>query len=461
MSLRKKTITENLITTIQTYITKQNLLTTGKPVIVGFSGGSDSVALLFILKQLGYQCITAHCNFHLRDDESDRDEASCRLFAEQQAVTFEKIDFDTKSYAAQHHLSIEMAARELRYKWLEEIRKKFDAQAIAIAHHRGDSIETLLINLIRGTGIRGLTGIRPKNGFIVRPLLCIGQDDITQFIKENNLSFVTDSSNLSDDFMRNKIRLRLLPMMKELNPSIELAMARTAEQLADAETVYIQAIEDARKIVTTKASDGVLKISIPHLKGLPASKTILYELLRPYGFTRQLSENIYYSLSGVSGKIFKTLDSGYQLLKDRDTLLIYQSAAESPENYQIRKNETSFEIPAFRLSIQQVDVSPTLIIDKSPATVAFDYDKLIFPLTLRKWQTGDWFIPFGMKGRKKLSDYFSDHKFSILQKSKIWLLCSGEDIIWIIGERIDNRFRLGVRSKKALLINFFSNNTCI
>ena len=440
---------------IKSFIETHQLLTTEKPVIVGFSGGCDSVALLFILKQSGYQCIAAHCNFRLRSDESDRDEIFCRQFAEQQEVIFEKTDFATQSYAAKHHLSIEMAARVLRYEWFESLRQKYEAQAIAVAHHRDDSNETLLINLIRGTGIRGLRGILPKNGWVVRPLLCVGKGELLQFVQENGLSFVVDRTNFSDDIFRNNIRLRLLPMMKELNPSVDLSLARTAEHLADVEKIYLHTIDHVRNALLKKVADEVFSISIADLSDLPAPQTLLYELLLPFGFTRQLSENVFHTLSNESGKIFNAPASGYQLQKDRDALLIYKKPGSTTNFYRIEDNITHFDIPSLRFTFQKVIISQTFEIDKSPHAATFDCDKLRFPLTLRKCRAGDWFIPFGMKGRKKISDYFTDYKFSRPQKDKTWLLCSGKDVIWVVGQRIDNRYRIDSQTHFALKISMF------
>ena len=428
----------------------------GKPVIVGFSGGGDSVALLYILNSLRFHCIAAHCNFHLRENESDRDELFCRNFAEQHTITFEKVDFDTQSYATRQHISIEMAARALRYEWFEILRIKHDAQAIAVAHHHGDSAETILLNMIRGAGIRGLCGIRPRNGWVVRPFLCVGKDEINRFMEEHHLPFVSDSSNLSEEYTRNFIRLRIIPLMKKVNPSVEEALSRTATHLADVETIYLQMIENAKKLLLKKTGDDVFSISINKLLHQPAPQTILYELLRPFGFTRPVSKDIFYSLSGVSGKIFVTPDSGYLLLKDRSSLIVYKKTDQTAEMYQIHVNDLKTDHLPVRLSIRKVKVNKAFEIVKSPSTLTLDYDKINFPLLLRKWRPGDWFVPFGMRGHKKISDYFSDHKFTILQKNKTWLLCSGNDILWIVGERVDNRFIVDNHTKYALVIKKFS-----
>lgn len=445
-----------LIRKINKYIETNHLLTPGDPVVVGFSGGSDSVTLLYILIRLGYRCIAAHCNFHLRAGESDRDETFCRNFAAQHGSLFEQIDFDTRSFATRHHISIEMAARNLRYEWFESIRQKYDAQAITVAHHRDDSNETMLQNMIRGTGIRGLCGIRNRCGRVVRPLLCIGKDDINRFIEEQQLTYVTDSSNRSDEYTRNFLRLHLIPLMKEVNPSVGEALARTVAQLADVENIYLHTIEKAGKKLLKKIEDNVFSISIDKLSLQTSPQTILYELLQPFGFTRHLSNDIYSSLSGESGRIFNAPDSDYQLVKDRVSLLIYKKPAQTTVEYPISENGTDFDQLPIRLSMQIIEVNDAFEIDLSPSTATFDYDKIKFPLVLRKWHIGDWFIPFGMKGRKKVSDYYTDHKFSLLKKNKTWLLCSGNDILWIVGERTDNRFRLESHSKNAVILNFFS-----
>jgi tRNA(Ile)-lysidine synthase len=457
-----------VIRIVQTYIETHRLLTFGKPVIVGFSGGSDSVSLLYMLNRLGYTCIAAHCNFRLRRDESDRDEAFCKQFAEKYRIDSEINRFDTIAYAKRKRLSIEMAARKLRYEWFETIRKKHDAQAIAVAHHQDDSHETILLNLIRGTGIRGLCGIRPKNGWIVRPLRCLSAENITSFLKTHNLPFVTDSTNLTDAYTRNFIRLRLLPLMEKINPSVKTALARAADHLSDTEAIYLQTIKQLRHTLVRPTNKDEFRISIEDLMQQPARQTVLYELLQPFGFARPVTEEIFRALTGIPGKRFRTPDGEYELLKDRDFLFIYKSSAfvpnpqkttelqNRPETYSIdeQMRDESPSIP-IRFSTRKVKIDASFKIDTSPLVATFDYDKLQFPLTLRKWKAGDRFIPFGMKQSKKLSDFFSDEKYNRLNKRRSWLLCSGDRIIWVVGKRIDNRFRIDNQTRYAFIINFF------
>jgi len=434
---------------IRTYIEKHKLLRTGEPVIVGLSGGADSVALLYCLANLNYSCIAAHCNFHLRGEESDLDAIFTQQIADSLRVPYYIKDFDTTGYAKQRHISVEMAARELRYRWFEELRADCHAQAIAVAHHRDDSVETVLLNLIRGTGIHGLTGIRPKRDSIVRPLLETTRKEILDWLNKQGINYRTDSSNLSDKYTRNYIRLHILPMMEMLNPSAGQAITRTAGHLSDVEVIYADFIEKERQ----RLMDVGQRISIADLLKSVAPQTVLYELLKPYGFTRLVSELVYHSLSGESGKVFYTPDSACQLVKDRDFLLITAKPIQDKTIYTIQAND-SIESP-IRLQTQLTKKTNEYQVEKSKTTASFDFDKLTFPLTLRTWKKGDWFVPFGMKGRKKISDYFSDQKFDRNRKDRTWLLCSGSDIIWIVGERTDDRYKIDDATKKILKIFFF------
>lgn len=433
---------------VRAYIEKYRLLTENRPVLVGVSGGADSIALLTILVESGYSCIAAHCNFHLRGDESLRDEQFVREYARKLDVPFLMTDFDTRKYAADRHLSIEMAARELRYGWFEEQRAATGAQAVAVAHHRDDSVETLLMNLVRGTGIRGMSGIRPRNGFVVRPLLAVSREDILEWLAGRGLTYVTDSTNLSDAYTRNFIRLRVLPLLKEINPSVKDAIARTSEHLSAAEAVYLHVVKEARNAVVEQGD----RLSIAALMRYPSPDAILYELLKTYGFTRPVAEDVYLSLTKESGKTF--FSSTHRLIKDRDYLLLSPLVKEEVREYTLTGGEKVWSGPV-KLSFEKIVIKEDFHIRKDKNIAYFDYDKLTFPLTLRTWKEGDWFIPFGMKGRKKLSDYFSDHKFSRLDKERTWLLCSGGAVIWIVGERSDNRFCLDKTTKSVLVVNFF------
>ena len=434
---------------VRAYIDKYQLLTVGKPVLVGVSGGADSIALLTVLVELGYSCIVGHCNFHLRGEESMRDEHFTETYARKLGLPFVKVDFNTRDYAAEHHLSVEMAARELRYAWFEEMRCVHDAQAIAVAHHRDDNVETVLMNLIRGSGIRGMSGIRPKNGFVIRPLLSVARQEILQWLAERQLEYVTDSTNLSAAYTRNFIRLRVLPLLETINPSVRTAINRTAEHLAETESLFAYVMADARKRVFEAEN----RLSIKALMQYPSPKTVLFELLKAFHFTPSSVDEIFLSLNKESGKLF--FSSSHRLVKDRDCLLLSPlAAAGEKEVYFLTGEEGSWSGP-IDLAFSRIVRIEELHIQKDKDIAYFDLDKLKFPLVLRHWQQGDWFVPFGMQGRKKLSDYFSDKKFSRLEKEQVWLLCSGDEVIWIVGERSDNRFRVECATKRCLVVNFF------
>ena len=436
--------------TVRSYIERNRLLSDDdrRPVLVGLSGGADSVALLSVLVRLGYACVALHCDFHLRGEESERDAAFARTFAESLGVPFYQTDFDTVAYAREHHLSIEMAARALRYAWFEELRERLGAQAIAVAHHRDDSVETVVMNLIRGTGIRGLTGIRPRNGFVVRPLLCVSRADIVAWLENQGIRYVTDSTNLSDAYTRNFIRLNVLPLLERINPSVREAIARSAEHLSAVASVYAYEIARAREEVIV--SEGCL--SIEALCRFPAPEAILYELLKEYGFSRWVSAEVFDALRKESGKVFYS--KTHRLLKDRAYLWIVPLEREAEKTSFLLDPSREIYREPVGLTFRELPITPDLKKKKNRRVAYFDADKLRFPLTLRKWREGDWFVPFGMKGRQKLSDYFSDHKFSRIEKEKAWLLCSGDAIIWLIGERADNRFRIDSGTKRVLAVNF-------
>ena len=436
-----------MLSTVQAYIAQHQLLWPGAPVIVGLSGGADSVALLHILTRLGYPCVAAHCNFHLRNDESDADADFAQQTAEALGLLFRRIDFDTADYAHQHGVSIEMAARTLRYEWFETLRRELGAEAIAVAHHRDDNVETVLLNLIRGTGLSGLCGMRPRNGHIVRPLLSVDRHQIVRWLADRHLPFCTDSSNASDVYRRNFVRLRLLPLMEQLNPSVRDAILRMAGHLTDVEAIYRNAIDSHRAHLID--ADG--RISIDALLRTPAPHAMLFELLTPYGFTPSQCADIARALSGESGRSFVAPGGRWHLLKDRLHLILYPADEVSADTFTLTLgNELTAPI---RLSLEERIVDEAFTISSSPHVATFDADRIALPLTLRRWRAGDSFVPFGMTGRKKLSDYFSDHKFSLLRKAAAWILCDASGrILWIVGHRTDNRFRITSKTRRALIV---------
>lgn len=414
------------------YIEKEHLFSLNDKILVALSGGADSVALLCVLHTAGYPCEAAHCNFHLRGEESNRDELFVRQLCRKYGIHLHTIDFNTTQYATEKRISIEMAARELRYNWFEKIKKECKANVIAVAHHQDDSVETMLLNLIRGTGITGLLGIRPRNGAIVRPLLCINREEIIRYLQQIGQDFVTDSTNLEDEYTRNKIRLHLLPLMQEINPSVKNSLIETSNYLNDVATIYNKVIDETKKKIITPEG-----IRIDALLDAPTPETLLFETLHPLGFNSAQIKDIASSLHGQPGKQF--ISKEWRVIKDRNLLLLESIRPEDGTTlpYQLIKEEREY--------------SPDFQIPRDKKTACFDADKLTEEIHCRKWRTGDTFIPFGMKGRKKVSDYLTDRKFSISQKERQWVLCCGERIAWLIGERTDNRFRIDETTKRVII----------
>lgn len=414
-----------MVDKISKYISEHKLLSDGDKVIATLSGGADSVALLHILRRLGYNCIAVHCNFHLRGDESMRDQHFVEELCKHLNIPLYVIDFDTELYARENKLSIEMAARTLRYKEFEKIRLEESATAIAVAHHRDDSAETLLLNLMRGCGIRGLHGIRPKNGHIIRPLLCIGRNDILQYLQDRGIEYVIDSTNLSSDYTRNKVRLELLPLMAQINPSIEETIADTAERLAEAEEIYNQAIEEATGRVLSDST-----IDISKLKQEKAPGTLLYELLSPYGFNSAQVRDILANIDSESGRRYKTAE--WEVIKDRERLIITPKREEFSKIPLPQEGEVS--TPHGLLRIDRNIYNGTIPKQRNIATL--DTAKIEFPLTLRNTKKGDRFHPFGMRGTKLISDYLTDRKRSIIEKEQQLVVTDANDnILWLVGER--------------------------
>lgn len=439
---------------IADYIAAGRLLAADVPVIVALSGGADSVALLCVLRELGYALHAVHCNFHLRGAESDRDETFVRGLCERLHVPLSVEHFQTEAYAREHKLSIEMAARELRYEAFERIRRECGAGEIAVAHHRDDSVETLLLNLIRGTGINGLKGIRPRNGHVVRPLLAVSRQEIERYLQERGQDYVTDSTNLHDDFTRNKIRLHLLPLMEQLNPSVREGLAATAERLADVAALYNKVMAEEQQRVAERLPDGGIRIRQADLCTSEAPKSLLYELLSPYGFRPAQLEAIYASAASVPGRRFRSLT--HEVVVDRDCWLLYPLTEGEWGCLEIASAEGSVPLPdgMGRVSWSVMPGGADVDIPRGREFACLDADKLTFPLTLRRVARGDWFIPFGMKGKKLLSDYMTDRKFPLNRKERQWLLWDGDRVAWVVGERIDNRFRVDEHTRKILRLHY-------
>lgn len=418
---------------IDAYIKRYKLLNTNNLYLVALSGGADSVALLLLLKEHGFNVHAAHCNFHLRGVESDRDEAFCVELCQELGVELHRAHFDTHEYAELHKVSIEMAARELRYRWFEQLRQDIGAAGICVAHHRDDSVETVLLNLLRGTGLRGLTGIQPRNGYILRPLLCVSRVEIEAFLTEKGQKYVTDSTNLEADVLRNKVRLQVLPLLRELNPAVSENIQRTAENLVEAQEVLDVILDNYKE-------SNVLEIS--EIEKYGSSEYIVFEWLKNYGFNGNQVRQI---LDAECGGIVSSA-MGYDVLKDRSRLIV-----EKTENYpQGVRNVTSR--PSKRIVVPEegtyvLDENNTfrvrkcaVYVSKVPHIATLDAAKVRFPLTVRRVEEGDWMVPYGMTGRKLLSDLMTDLKMNVFEKRRQLVVVDAQGVIvWAVGLRTDQR----------------------
>jgi tRNA(Ile)-lysidine synthase len=431
---------------VQTYIQNQQLLNLTDRIIVGVSGGTDSVALLHILVSLGYECIIAHCNFHLRMEESDRDEEFVRELSKSMKIPYYHIDFKTTKYAEKHGISIEMAARDLRYAWFYDLLDTLNAQAIAVAHHADDSIETMLMNLIRGTGLRGLTGIQPRNKKVIRPLLCCTRLELETYLIRHDLDHVEDSTNATIDYQRNKFRNEVLPLLEEINPSARQTLYESLKRFEGNLAIYQQAINKIEEQIV-EIEDDLVKMDIDIIKRQMHIPTVMYEILHPFGFSSALIEQITLNLDSESGKVFYS--DTHRLLKDRKYLIISQREKATIDEYYLTLPDAKIDQP-FHLSMNSMQKTNEFQVSKVPGCIHVDASKLTFPLQLRRWREGDAFYPFGMKQRKKVSDFFIDNKLTLIEKEQSWLLVSGKEIVWIVGRRMDNRFRVTADTKEVI-----------
>ncbi|MFV9482582.1 tRNA lysidine(34) synthetase TilS [Christiangramia sp. ASW11-125] len=416
-------------------------------LLIAVSGGVDSIVLAHLCKMSKMEFSIAHCNFNLRGEESDADEAFVKELAEKMEVPFFTQSFNTLKFAENAGISIQMAARELRYNWFEELSNSMEFDYTLTAHHANDNLETFLINLIRGTGPEGLQGIKDKHHQLIRPLIKFSRSEIEEFANSKSLKWREDSSNASDKYMRNRIRHHMVPLMQELNPQLLETFAKTQQHLNES----MELVEDYMSLLYPKIiSRDVFgyALDIAFLKKVPNSKQVLYQLLKSFGFTEW--NDVHDLMDAQTGKM--VLSDTHRLIKDRTRLLLTEIQDETiNKEYQLEKGEEFVMIPDFgTLHLTEVDK-----FDKSATNSIFvPIRKLKFPLLIRKWKEGDFFVPFGMKGKKKLSDYFKDEKFSLPQKEQTWLLFSGEDLVWIINQRADNRFSVEKGDREILKISF-------
>jgi len=440
-----------MVAALNKFAAENGLFKKGDKILIAVSGGRDSIVLCELFHQSKHNFGIAHCNYQLRGKESMEDESFVKGIASKYKVEFFSKRFETKKTAKEKGSSIQETARVLRYNWFEQIRKQNGYDYIATAHHKDDSIETFFINLIRGTGIAGLHGILPKRGNIIRPLLFAGRNEINEFIKSNKLKFREDSSNASNKYLRNKIRNNILPLFDQINPSFRDTLLEDILRLNETEKVFNYYIETCKEKVLKRDT-----ISISGLKEFPFPSVLLYEILKKYHFNSDVSQEVFSSLDAKPGKIFYS--PTHRLVKDRELLIITEKKAnDSNDTFFISKDIKRISVPV-KLELSQQKISDKYNIPKNNNIACLDFEKLHFPLEIRRWKKGDYFYPLGMKEKKKLSDFFSDNKFSIPEKEETWLLCSGGNIVWIINHRIDDRYKVGKNTKMIYFVRYNVQN---
>lgn len=428
-----------------------------KKILIAVSGGLDSITLTHLMKQLNLDIALAHCNFKLRGLESDADEQFIKNYTIKNNIPFFTTHFNTTKIAEKNKISIQMAARNLRYEWFNKILNKHQYHYLLTAHHLDDMFETFLINLSRGTGLDGLVGIPQINDKIVRPLLPFSREEIFTYAQKEKIEWREDESNLTTKYHRNKIRHQVVPILKELNPSLLNSFQNTLNHLKNSQEILINHINDIKdQIIINEAKSNdeniILKIVIEKLNRLSHPKNYLFEILKNYGFTQW--DDVVNLGNTQSGKM--VLSNTHRLIKDRDYLLLTTHPNIKTENhpktaYEISSNITSINTP-IKLNFESVNPEKINLKSEADNYIILDKDLLKFPLKLRKWEKGDYFCPFGMEGTKKVSKFFKDEKYSLPQKESTWLLCSENQIIWIVGKRFDNRFKVSTQTNHILKI---------
>ena len=439
------------------YINRCHLIAEGDKLVLALSGGIDSMVLADLLLKAKVEFVAAHCNFHLRGTESDGDDWFVRKFAEKRGIQCFVKHFETEKYAAKYGISIEMAARDLRYTWFEQLRKELGYDKIVVAHHADDQAETFFINLLRGAGLRGLKGMQPRNGVIIRPLLWASREQIRQYAVENQVTWREDHTNAESVYLRNKIRNQLLPVFDELQPGARQGLYKSLEFLASENELYRLLLDEKLEQIVERDGDVQRLPYAAMLSGAVGPSTgsgtsvfsfqLLFEWLRQYGFNTDQCRFIYESIGTGTGNQY--CSSTHRVVVGRDDLQLSEIKENTNDEIPIEVGEEEILSP-IHLQLSKLEKTADFVIDKCPELAQLDFDKIRFPLTLRHWRYGDRFHPLGMKGSKLLSDFFVDQKFTEWQKRNVWLLATADgDILWVVGQRIDDRFKVTAETKSV------------
>ncbi len=431
------------------FIKRENLFQPKDRLLIAVSGGVDSVVLCELCKQSKFDFVIAHCNFQLRGEESERDEAFVKQLGVKYGVEVFVKKFDTKEYTALTKKGIQEAARDLRYEWFNQLSIDNYQLTIATAHHANDNIETLLMNFFKGTGINGLHGILPKQGKIVRPLLFAQKEELKQFAEENKLQFVEDSSNITDKYTRNYFRNQLIPDLQKVFPSVEENLINNISRFREVEILYKQSVElHKKKLIEQQGSEVHIPI-LKLLKSIPLS-TIVYEIIKDFDFTAPQTEEVIALLNSETGKYIQS--STHRIIKNRNWLILSPNQSIIAENILIEKDDKEIVFRDGVINIKTVS-SDNYQLSSASSIAQLDEKEIIFPLLLRKWKQGDYFYPLGMNKKKKLSRFFIDQKLSLIEKENSWVIEMNKKIIWIVGRRIDDRFKITNKTKNILSIN--------
>lgn len=436
----------------ETFIKANNLFQRKDRLLLAVSGGVDSVVLCHLMKETGYDFAIAHCNFQLRGGESEKDESFVEALAKKYGVSFFVTRFDTKSISRESRTSIEESARELRYAWFEELLSEHAFDRIATAHHADDNIETVAMNFFRGTGLKGLTGISAKRGKIVRPILFATKDQIEAFAKEKALACRKDQTNDENEFTRNHFRNQVLPLIEAKYPAARQNIESNISRLNEAYILYMQAIElHKKKLVEQKGNE--FHIPVLKLKKSQPLNTIVYELIKEFGFSAHQTEDVVKLLDSVTGKY--VVSATHRILKNRNWLIISPLQTPDAINILIEQGQSKIEFSAGKIVIDSV-LASKIEIDADPSVALLNAGEIEFPLILRPWKKGDYFYPLGMKKKKKLSRFFIDRKLSLAEKERVWVLESNRRIIWVVGQRIDERVKVRPDTNNILKITFYN-----
>ncbi len=430
------------------FIREEDLFHSSQRILLAVSGGADSMLMLHLFVNAGFPVAVAHCNFGLRGHESDGDEQFVADYCDLHNLLCHSEHFNTSEFALQEGISIEMAARDLRYDWFNNLLVRHGYDYLATAHHQDDVIETFLINLSRGSGIKGLSGIQPKSGQIIRPMLFTNRAEILDYCQRMNIAYRTDSSNLDTVYKRNLIRHQILPLLEDLNPAFRKNALKTIGNLHETGQLFQQRMSEIKASVYSDDDQGAM-IHIDKLLNVNPLRTILFELIRPFGFQAEQTDDIINSLGGESGRKFFSED--YRLVKDREYLFISPSKPKRNKVFYIEEDCRKISIPV-HLTIEKMERTSDFRFSTHPQVIDLDLDKLIYPLIMRHWNEGEYFQPLGMTGLKKLSDFFIDEKYSIPDKENAWILASGTQLVWIVGKRLDDRFKISAKTKRIMRI---------